>query len=148
MEVVESLVRRLYERVLATGALQKDQEFTLSSGKKSRYYFDGKLLTLDPEAIDAIGKLMFKLIEVSNVKSVGGLTMGADPIVASIVGESYVSGKQLPGFIVREKTKTHGTMKYIEGHLPVDGDKTVAIVDDVITLGGSINKAIDAVNER
>lgn len=145
MQTPEELVYRLYKRIEETGALLRDGEFTLSSGARSSYYFDGKRLALDQEAIGIIGRLIFRLLEDSDVSAVGGLSMGADFIVAKVLDESFVADRRLLGFIVRKTPKEHGTKKYIEGHLPTSDERAVAIVDDVITEGASVRMAIASV---
>ena len=147
MEEVADLIKRLIQRMYETGALLEG-DFTLASGYTSRYYFDGKLLTLDPEGNFLVGKLMFELLRDTGVAAVGGLTIGADPIASAIARESYLTSHPIPGFIVRENEKTHGRMLGVEGHLPTESNLRVAIVDDVITRGGSIQKAIDRVKEH
>ncbi|MFA4836369.1 MAG: orotate phosphoribosyltransferase, partial [Dehalococcoidia bacterium] len=121
-------------------------DFTLASGLKSPYYFDGRLTTLWPEGAYLVGKQVFDLIKDAGIDAIGGLTMGADPIVAAVALVSHMEGKPIPAFIVRKEAKGHGTRRLIEGHLPVGG--TVAIVDDVITTGGSVFKAIEAVEAQ
>lgn len=137
------------KRILAiankVGALLKG-EFTLTSGKKSTFYFDAKKLTLSPEGAYHIGKAIFDQLAESGVDAVGGVATGAYPIVAAVAVVSYLEGKPLPSFIVREVTKEHGTKRQIEGHLK-EGSR-VAIVDDVLTTGGSVLKAIEAVEAK
>lgn len=146
MTEVEELVKRLYQCIKRTGALsERGDGFLLYSGSTSKYYFDGKLLTLDPEGNHLVGRLMFQLIRDTDVAAVGGLTIGADPIVGGIARESYLEARPIPAFIVRETQKTHGRMLDIEGHLPSGANRRVAIVDDVITQGSSIRRAIDRV---
>jgi orotate phosphoribosyltransferase len=147
MAEVEELVKRLLHCIERTGALKKGEDFHLYSGSTSKYYFDGKLLTLDPEGNYLVGRLMFNLIRDTGVAAVGGLTIGADPIAGAIARESYLEGPPIPAFIVRETQKTHGRMLWVEGHLPTGVNRRVAIVDDVITKGGSMRKAIDRVKE-
>jgi len=119
-------------------------KFKLSSGKESNYYIDARLTTLHPEGVYLAGKIFLDVISRdSEIQAVGGPTMGADPIVGSILAQSYQKGCPLRGFLVRKEEKQHGTGKLIEGNLR-SGDK-VAIVEDVATTGGSILKAIDAV---
>lgn len=121
-------------------------DFTLSSGKKSKYYIDARLTSLDAEGLFLIGKIFLnEIMDHPEIKGVGGPTMGADPIVGSIIAQSHVIGKNLYGFLVRKEEKKHGTTKLIEGNLK-KGDKVV-IVEDVITTGGSVIKAIDAVRK-
>ena len=119
-------------------------EFTLASGKKSNYYIDARLTSLDAEGLFLIGKIFLnELMKNPEIRGVGGPTIGADPIVGSIIAQSHVIGKNLKGFLVRKEEKKHGTGKLIEGDLK-EGDNVV-IVEDVITTGGSVIKAIDAV---
>jgi orotate phosphoribosyltransferase len=117
-------------------------EFTLASGAKSSYYFDGRMLTLLPEGAYLVAKKVFQLL-AGKVDAIGGLSLGADPIVAAVALISHLEGQPIPAFIVRAEVKKHGTQKKIEGHLPKGG--RVAIVDDVITTGGSVFQAIEAV---
>ncbi|MFC1557518.1 orotate phosphoribosyltransferase [candidate division KSB1 bacterium] len=122
-------------------------EFTLVSGMKSNYYIDGKMTTFDPEGASEVGKLMLKTIKSlpRKVDSVGGPTMGADPIVTAVGIEAFRQKDSFRCFAVRKKTKEHGRQKLIEGNF-IKGDRVV-IVEDVITTGGSIFQSIDAVEE-
>jgi len=122
-------------------------DFTLTSGLKSHYYIDGKLTTFDPEGAYLLGRLMFSRIRQlpEAVNSIGGPAIGADPIVTAIGIASFHRNDPLRCFTVRKKTKTHGRQKLIEGNFR-KGDRVV-IVEDVITTGGSIFQAIDAVEE-
>jgi orotate phosphoribosyltransferase len=126
-------------------------DFTLSSGGKSKYYIDCRLTTLDPEGAWLVGDVMRTLIqdEARNrrikIDSVGGLTMGADPISLAVGMQSF-SAKDEPilrPFVVRKTPKGHGQTKLIEGNFK-PGD-VVAVVDDVITRGDSTINAINAV---
>jgi orotate phosphoribosyltransferase len=118
-------------------------DFTLSSGLKSSHYFDGRLTTLCPEGAYLVGKMVFELLKDTGIDALGGPTIGADPMVAAVALISHLKGKPIPAFIVRTQHKKHGAQRHIEGHLPSGG--TVAIVDDVITTGGSVFRAIEAV---
>jgi len=121
-------------------------EFILASGKKSDYYIDARLTTLDPEGVYLTGKIFLEEIrKYSEINAVGGPTMGADPIVGALMVLSRESGYPLSGFLVRKWEKGHGTGKLIEGDLK-PGDITV-VVEDVVTTGGSVIKAIDAVRK-
>ncbi len=118
--------------------------FVLASGSESSYYFDGRLTTLWPEGALLVGRKVFEVISRrGGVDAIGGPTLGADPIVAAVVLTSQLEGKPIPGFIVRKEPKRHGTQRHVEGHLPEKG--TVALVDDVITTGGSLIRAIEVV---
>jgi orotate phosphoribosyltransferase len=137
MESMKRLLELIKEKSFKYG------DFTLSSGLKSPYYFDGRLTTLWPEGSYLVGKRVFDVVKDAGIDAIGGPTIGADPIVATVALVSHLEGKLIPAFIVRKETKGHGTQRLIEGHLPTGG--TVAIVDDVITTGGSIFRAIEAV---
>ena len=132
--------KRILGIAYGVGALLQG-EFTLVSGKKSKFYFDGKKLTLSPEGAYWVGKVIFDELAEIGVDAVGGVAVGGYPIVTSVAVISHLEGKPIPSFMVREVAKEHGTMKQIEGHLK-PGSR-VAIVDDVITTGGSISKAIE-----
>jgi orotate phosphoribosyltransferase len=126
-------------------------DFTLSSGGKSKYYIDCRLTTLDSEGAWLVGEVMRALIqdEVRNrrikIDSVGGLTMGADPISLAVGMHSFSARDEpvLRPFVVRKSPKSHGQAKLIEGNFK-PGD-VVAVVDDVITRGDSTINAINAV---
>ncbi len=120
-------------------------DFTLSSGRKSGHYFDGKKVTLSPEGAYWVGKAIFDELKEIDVDAIGGLAIGADPIVSAVALVSHLEGKPIPSFIVRDERKEHGTKRKIEGHLQ-EGYRVV-IVDDVITTGGSVIKAIEAAEE-
>ena len=137
--------RRILELAYDTGALLHGK-FTLASGKKSDHYFEGKRLTMHPEGAYLIGKEIYDILARIDVDAIGGLVMGAFPIITAVALVSHQEGKPIPSFIVREQPKEHGTRKKIEGHFR-EGSK-VAIVDDVITTGGSVLKAIKAVEEE
>lgn len=119
-------------------------DFTLTSGKKSRYYFDGKLTTLHPRGAHLVGNAYINLIEAENVQAdaIGGLVIGADPIVTAVAYASYLRGGAIEAFLVRKEPKKHGMMRLIEGN--VRKGNRVIVVDDVCTTGGSTKQAIDA----
>ena len=120
-------------------------DFVLSSGKKASYYLDCRMTTLDPRGAFLIASLVLAKMRELKIKAdaVGGLTLGADPMAASIAVVSGIEGNPLPGFIVRKEAKGHGTQSLIEGTLS-KGDRVV-IVEDVVTTGGSSLQAITAV---
>ena len=133
----EKLAELLLKRCIKRG------EFILASGKRSNYYIDARIATLDPEGAHLISELMLeKIFELPRVDAIGGLTLGADPIVSAVVMKSYLKGKPLAGFIVRKKEKDHGTGRRIEGNLQ-KGWKVV-VVDDVVTSGSSLLQAAEA----
>jgi len=114
---------------------------TLSSGVRSDYYVDGKLVTYRQEGAVLVGSAVWEFIRDENVVAVGGLTLGADAIVVAAMLAAQRVGYDLPGFIVRKEPKRHGKQKMIEGVVPERGSR-VAIVDDVVTSGGSVIQAI------
>ena len=138
--IKERLLQVFKERSISYGS------FILSTGIKSSYYVDGRMSTLWPEGAYLVGKTIFEVLKDIPLEAVGGLTVGADPIVTAVALVSYLEGKPLPAFIVREELKRHGTQKQIEGNLPENSK--VAVVDDVVTTGTSIFKAIEAVERR
>jgi orotate phosphoribosyltransferase len=132
---------RILELASATGAMLYGQ-FTLASGKQSDHYYDGKRMTFHPEGSYLIGRGILERLKGTGVEGVGGLAMGAVSIATAVALVGYCEKYPIPAFIVREEVKTHGTARKIEGHFTPG--KKVAIVDDVITTGGSILKAVEA----
>jgi orotate phosphoribosyltransferase len=129
--------------LLATRSARRGQ-FVLASGRQSTLYIDARLTTMSPEGLVLIGTLGFTLIQQTwSVNSIGGLTLGADPISYAISYASAKSATPLRAFTVRKEAKTHGTGKLIEGAFKA-GDRTV-VIEDVITTGGSALKAVAAV---
>ncbi|MCF0233546.1 MAG: orotate phosphoribosyltransferase [Thermoguttaceae bacterium] len=118
-------------------------DFTLASGKKAKYYLDGKQTTLDSKGATLVGEGILELLLADGElpAAVGGMTLGADPIAASVLVVAGTRGLALKGFIVRKETKDHGTKKYVEG--PVKAGDEVVVVEDVVTTGGSSLKAIE-----
>jgi len=122
-------------------------DFTLSSGKKASYYVDMRKLTLDHRAAPAIGRLMLDLIaDIPDVASVGGLTLGADPIANAVMHESVRTGRPLDAFVVRKEPKDHGRGRQVEG-ADVAG-KRVVVVEDTSTTGQSALKAVEALRRE
>lgn len=122
-------------------------DFTLSSGKQANYYVDMRKLTLDHRAAPAIGRIMLDLIaDIPDVASVGGLTLGADPIANAILHESVHTGRPLDAFVVRKEPKDHGRGRQIEG-ADVSG-KRVVVVEDTSTTGQSALKAVEALRRE
>ena len=139
-----TFAERLLQLALERGALTYG-DFTLSSGQKSSYYFDGRRLTLDPEGAYLVGKALLDLLRESGIQAIGGPTLGADPIVTAVALIGYLEGMPLSAFIVREGAKGHGTRQAIEG--PLTHGSRVAIVDDVCTTGVSLLRAMEAAED-
>ncbi len=125
-------------------------EFTLSSGRESNFYFDGKQTTLSAEGAYLCGKLLFELIrrQPDKIDGVGGMTLGADPLVTAVSIISYLEKDPIPAFIIRKKAKGHGTENYIEGFNNLPAGATVALLEDVVTTGGTLLKVIERVEAR
>jgi orotate phosphoribosyltransferase len=123
----------------------KRGQFTLASGKQSTFYIDARLTTMSPEGLSTIGPLALSALRQTEwqVDAIGGLTLGADPIAYAISYASANSDQPLRAFTVRKELKAHGTGKLIEG--PFKQGDHVAVIEDVITTGGSAIRAIDAV---
>lgn len=117
-------------------------DFVLTSGKRSDHYFDCKRVTLDPEGLAVASELLVEKLRAASIDAIGGLAIGADPIVAGVVASSWKLGYPVRGFIVRKEPKKHGTSKWIEGS--IERGARVAIVDDVVTSGGSIITAVNS----
>ena len=136
----QALVELIREKALKFG------DFTLASGKKAKYYLDGKQVTLDPAGSQLVGEGILELLAEGELPAaVGGMSIGADPITSAVVTMSSVRGTPIKGFMVRKESKGHGTNQYIEG--PVQPGETVVIVEDVVTTGGSSLTAIERVEQ-
>lgn len=136
----EELLKLVKEKAIRKG------EHTLSSGKKSNYYIDGKQVTLDPQGILLVAKTILTMLQGVQVDAVGGPTLGADPIASAVALLSSQTGKPLKAFIVRKEEKKHGTQKRIEGPKLEAGDR-VAVVEDIVTSGESVMSAIQEVEK-
>ena len=120
-------------------------DFTLASGKKSTYYVDKMQVSLHSHGLRLISEAFWDVIQDSDVDAVGGMTIGADPLVGGVLTLASAAGRDLKGFLVRKEPKGHGTKNFIEGPLAA-GDRVV-ILEDVVTTGGSSLLAIDRVQE-
>ena len=132
-------------------ALLKDRayrkgHYTLSSGKESEHYVNCKPVTLSCEGNALLSHLMLKLVEKEAV-AVGGLTLGADPLVCGIAQKAYYKGnRHLDALIVRKNPKGYGTKEAIEGNKPRKG-AVVTVLEDVTTTGGSAMVAVNALRD-
>jgi orotate phosphoribosyltransferase len=137
----QTLIELVKSRALKFG------DFTLVSGKKATYYLDGKQVTLDSSGARLIAEGILDLLadHLPLPRAVGGMSIGADPISAAVITMAGVRGIPLVGFMVRKEAKGHGTKRFIEG--PVAAGDTVAIVEDVVTTGGSSLEAIERCEE-
>jgi orotate phosphoribosyltransferase len=126
-------------------------DFTLSSGAKGKYYYNGKRVTLRPSSAKVIGEAFAALAVAAGAEAVGGPALGAVPIATAVALASLDLGRALPVFTVRMEQKAHGARDLIAepydeggGDLLVPG-RRLAVVEDAITTGGSVRKAIEAV---
>jgi len=119
-------------------------KITLSSGRQSDYYIDGRMTSLSAEGAYLAARIWLPFLR--DVSAVGGLTLGADPLVGAILYACRTEQIPMDGFIVRKEAKQHGTMKQVEG--PLKAGSRVAVVEDVVTSGGSAWKAIEAVRAK
>ncbi len=127
----------------------REGDFTLASGKKSKFYVDLKATTLHPDGAYLIGETAFALLkrEKLAVDAVGGLTLGADPMATAVSLSARAHGVIWPAFIVRKEPKDHGTGRYIEGSENLKPGAKVVVLEDVVTTGGSSLKAIERLRE-
>ncbi len=132
---------RVLELAVELGALTFG-DFVLTSGQRSSYYFDGRLISLDAEGSALLGDEFLEVVREAGASAIGGLTLGADPIVASVAVTSHHRGTPVRAFIVRKDAKEHGTGRRIEG--PLAEGSSVVIVDDACSTGGSLFQAIEA----
>jgi len=143
MEQAES---RLLEILIKRSYLYRpERPFVLASGKTSPTYIDCRATTTFAEAMPLIGQVFLSRLKQMGgkglVDAVGGLTLGADPIAAAIAYHSALEGKPVSWFSIRKEPKQHGTAQWIEGS--VEPGASVAVVDDVVTTGGSTVKAVE-----
>ena len=135
----EQILKMLKEKAYRKG------EFTLSSGKSSEHYVNCKPVTLNGEGLYLISNLMLDNIK-PDVVAVGGLALGADPLVSGVAMACYQQWRPLDALIVRKKAKGHGTQQWIEGPKLPEGSK-VTVLEDVVTTGGSSVKAVKVLRD-
>lgn len=132
-------------RDLLVGKSLQKGDFTLSSGQKSTYYIDGKLTTLDARGAFLVARVFLAMLADDVPDAVGGLTLGADPIIGSLIALAGMEDLPLRGLIVRKQPKEHGTRSLVEG--PIKKGDRVVVVEDVLTTGASSLKAVEAIRE-
>lgn len=125
----------------------EEREVTLASGKKSNFYFDGKMTTTNPYGAFLVGKFIFEAIRSLTPDGVGGMSIGADPITTAVTIVSHLEGQPITGFLVRKEPKKHGKRLSIEGGYGLKEGSKVVMVEDVVTTGGSTLKAIEKAEE-
>ena len=136
----EELLKMVKEKCYRKG------DFTLSSGKKSEHYVNCKPVTLSCEGNALLSHVMIKYIE-DNAVAVGGLTLGADPLVIGIAQKAYYKcNRHIDALIVRKNPKGYGTKEVIEGNKPPKGS-VVTVLEDVTTTGGSAMVAVNVLRD-
>src|SRR4051812_7847418 len=138
-ELESQLLQLLKDRALRFGT------FRLASGGTSDHYIDGKMIEVFSRSTRVIGEVLYERTKDLEIDAIGGLEVGAVPLTAAAVLVYDLHGREMEGFWVRDTVKAHGTQKRIEGNLKRGA--RVAILDDVITKGGSAVKAVEAVRE-
>ena len=133
-------LKELYrDRAFAFGS------FTLASGKTSSYYINSKKVLFHSEAVALLGELLYQATSDLPIQAVGGLEVGAIPMAAAAAMRYYQHGRSIEGFFVRKEAKGHGAKQRVEGEVK-SGDR-IAIIDDVLTTGGSVLQAIAEVEK-
>ena len=133
-------LKELYrDRAFAFGS------FTLASGKTSSYYINSKKVLFHSEAVALLGELLYQATSDLSIQAVGGLEVGAIPMAAAAAMRYHQHGRSIEGFFVRKEAKGHGAKQRVEGEVK-SGDR-IAIIDDVLTTGGSVLQAIAEVEK-
>jgi orotate phosphoribosyltransferase len=123
----------------------QEGDFVLSSGLRSSYYVNKTQVTLHPQGALAIGRIFLSQLP-TGTQAVGGLTLGADPMVTAVSVVSAYENQPIPALIVRKESKGHGTMAYIEGpSLPTGA--SVVVLEDVVTTGHSAMLAVERLQQ-
>jgi orotate phosphoribosyltransferase len=138
-QLQDGLLKLLSEKAYREG------DFTLSSGQASSYYINCKVVTLDAFGSYAMGKLLYHRLPSITI-AVGGLTLGADPMVSAVTVISALEGRPVSGLIVRKQSKGHGTQAYIEGPVLESGAEVV-VLEDVVTTGQSALQAVERLKD-
>ena len=120
-------------------------DFTLVSGKKSTYYINGKLTTLNSRGLYLTAKLILEGCEDLEYDGFAGPTIGADPVIGALLTLSAEQGHDKEGYLIRKKSKEHGTKNLVEGKM--EKGAKVILLEDVATTGGSLIRAADAVRD-
>lgn len=125
----------------------RKRKVILASGRESDFYVDGRQTTLNADGALILGRLIYEslLNDDPLVDAIGGMTLGADPICTAVSVVSALEGRPIHSLLVRKETKTHGTGNQIEGLGNVPAGSRVAVVEDTSTTGGSVLKAVKAI---
>lgn len=135
----ERLLNLFRERAVSYG------KFTLASGKESTYYINSKKAIFHSETVWLLGDVLWEMTRDLNIEAAGGLEVGAIPMAAALAQRYHQEGRTLEGFFVRKQAKSHGSQERIEGIL--QPGSRVAMLDDVLTTGGSVMQAITEVEK-
>lgn len=138
---IDDSQQRLLE-LIGERSLLKGGSFDLASGHKTDYFFDMKKTMLDPEGANLIADAILDILTDEKTESIGGMALGAVPIVAVVCAKSHLR-HPIGAFFVRKEAKDHGTKQLIDGYIKTD--TRVILVDDVTTTGGSVMMAVKAV---
>lgn len=137
-ENLAGLKRKLHG-LLDRKALKRGS-FILSSGKASKYYLDGRVITLMPEGAYLVASIILEMVKDEKIAAIGGPTLGADPIAGSLACLSHLYKRPVKTFIVRKSAKAHGTQQRIEGPALAKNSRVI-LVDDVATTGKALVEA-------
>jgi orotate phosphoribosyltransferase len=123
----------------------QEREVVLASGQRSNFYIDCRRVSLDAEGHFLIGQLLRAVIDVvaPEARAIGGMTLGADPLVSATSTISFMAGRPLDGFLVRKEAKGHGTGQYLETGGRLAAGTASVIVEDTVTTGGSLLRALE-----
>jgi orotate phosphoribosyltransferase len=123
----------------------QEREVVLASGQRSNFYIDCRRVSLDAEGHFLIGQLFRAVIDVvaPDARAIGGMTLGADPLVSATSTISFMAGRPLDGFLVRKEAKGHGTGQYLETGGRLAAGTASVIVEDTVTTGGSLLRALE-----
>lgn len=143
----ESVVakRRRLRDIIKENSLLKDREYLLVSGELSKYYFDMKMTTQDPEGAWLVGEVLFDYLKQFDFEYLGGLATGAIAPMVAVCARSWPE-RPIKGFFVRDEAKDHGTRKLIDGF--IEDGASVVVIEDVTTKGESALKAVRALQMR
>ena len=138
--------KKRLRNIIAEKSFSTGGDFKLASGQSSGFYFDMKPTVMDPEGARLTGELILEAVVGEDLDCVGGMAVGAVPVVTSVAQTSAGTDRPLPGFLVRKEVKERGTEKQVEGNM--EPGSRVLIVEDVTTTGGSAMQAIEAVRRE
>jgi orotate phosphoribosyltransferase len=120
-------------------------DFTLASGKKSSYYVNSKKAIFNGEVVNLLSEVLWEMTKDLKIDAAGGLEVGAIPMAAVLAQRFAMHGQPLEGFFVRKQAKEHGSKERVEGVLKAG--MRVAVLDDVLTTGGSVLQAIEEIEK-